>query len=178
MRPQSFITLGALCCLTALLSSGCFFVRDDGCDAVVTDCVDICDTYCDPWGCWTECYTDCRDTCVIYPAPPPSTVVVVDSRECVRDSDCPRDAYCNSQSVCVFESGSPQAGLCESCLGHSDCRESGALCLDFGEGATSGHCGRSCAQDRDCPADYQCLPAGSSNQCVPTGRTCDGRTPV
>ncbi|MFT4703196.1 MAG: hypothetical protein ACI81R_000885 [Bradymonadia bacterium] len=174
--PTSFPSL-ALLPVAAVLLSGCFFVDDDRglpCDTVVTECWDVCDTYCDPWGCWDECFTECEDTCVSYSQPP--IVVVVDDRECVTDRDCPNTHECRSD-LCIALPETGRAALCEPCVGHSDCEDSGALCLEFGGGA-EGYCGSACGEDRDCPSGFECLAAGSARQCVPTSRECSDRSPV
>jgi Cys-rich repeat protein len=159
--------------LAAFTLSGCFFVDDDrglACDTVVTECWDICDTYCDRWGCWDECFTECEDTCVSY-APP---LVVVDDARCRIDEECGFGHICVDYA-CVPPPSAPGAGLCEPCLGHATCGEAGALCIELEAGDDQGVCGSPCAQDRDCPSGFECLDAGSSRQCVPTDRVCDGR---
>lgn len=169
----------ALIALGATVLSGCFFVDDDravggGCDAIVTECWDVCDTYCDPWGCWDECFTECEDTCVQYDYAP---VTVVDDRSCFADRDCPIGYACDDY-VCVPPPEEPGALLCEPCLGHSDCREADALCIQLESGADTGFCGSACSDDRDCPSNYECVTASNTQQCVPVDRVCDGRTPV
>ena len=96
--------------LGASLLTGCFFVDDDrhiggACDAIVTDCYEVCDTYCDPWGCWDECFTECEDTCVQYDYAP---VTVIDDRACFADRECPAGYSC-ANYVCVPPPEAPGA---------------------------------------------------------------------
>ncbi len=163
------IATGTLCCLFATLGTGCVFVQEE-CDYVETQCWDVHDVYCDPWGCWEEVYTECEDYCVdaVNPAPAP---------ECTQDYHCAGNDICLDQR-CVARSAGPDptggAGLCEACDVNADCQESGALCLNLTENADVGYCGRSCDSDASCPSGFECLDlsGGNGSQCVPETRSC------
>ena len=163
--------------LGASLLTGCFFVDDDrtggACDAIVTDCYEVCDTYCDPWGCWDECFTECEDTCVQYDYAP---VTVIDDRACFADRECRLATAARTTSACRRRrpGGPPVRAL------------PGALGLPRGWRALHPARGRRERRrvrqrlpgGRDCPAGYECVSASNTQQCVPVDRVCDGRAPV
>lgn len=166
--------LSALIALALLPLTG--YLWEEDCDVVVRDCVDICDTYCAPWGCWEECSTSCSDRCVDLPASA--------TGECTRDGDCARGYVCNTDNACVEEAdeGSvtppvDDGTLCDPCAKTSDCEE-GALCLQLDPERTDGYCGRACASSDDCPTSWECLQARDTFQCVPISRSCDGPVPI
>jgi len=165
MRTVLFCVLPA-----ALTLAGCWL--DDDCDVVVSDCVDICDTYCNGWGCWTECFPRCNDRCVDVPD---------DADGCTRNGDCALGYVCQA-GVCQAgeddgsaegsASGEPGGGLCEPCDKSSDCAD-GALCLQLDAESDAAYCGRLCSESARCPVGYECLEARTSFQCVPQSRVCD-----
>lgn len=167
---RSVYFAAALCVFSATLYAGCVFYED--CDYYETQCWDVVDVYCDPWGCWEEVFTECEDYCVDVSAPVGSVV----APECTADRHCGNDQICQSERcVAAPHDGGGGAGLCHECDVNADCAESGALCLNLEENATVGHCGRACVADDECPRDFQCLSlsGASGNQCVPADRVCE-----
>jgi hypothetical protein len=163
--------------LSVASGTGCLWVDND-CDTVVTECFDVCDTYCNAFTCWTECFTDCDDRCVASGRNTGASPVPVEPTGCQANSECARGYYCSGSGECIPDGSGAQAGLCEACATRADCREENALCLLLNEASESGFCGRACQADADCPADYGCRSAGGTLQCVPNDTTCSDQVPL
>lgn len=185
----------ALLSLTAVVTTGCdpWYSWDDSssgyCAEYAVDEYEVCDVYCDFWGCWDECYYSydeyCIDYVVEYDDHHHGNGGVADDCECATDYDCRRGETCDSDGYCVErerEEPNP-AQLCEPCAEHTDCAGDDSLCVVFGDD-NSGYCGNACQRDRDCPSAYECVRTESTSQCVPKSRTCEasggptGPTPI
>ena len=163
--------------VTLASGAGCLWLEND-CDTVVTECFDVCDTYCNGFTCWTECFTDCDDRCVSTGTTAGQGPVPVDPTGCQNNTECARGYACSSTGECVPEGAGAQSGLCEACATRADCREDGALCLVLNAASESGFCGRPCQADADCPQDYGCRSAAGTLQCVPDDTTCSDQVPL
>ncbi len=103
------------------------------------------------------------------------------SKECLEEGDCPKGWTCQ---VCGTMGGDPFyccvppfQRLCQPCRTDQECIPPyGAvgkkyLCIEFGpEGS---FCGTECANDSECPKDFECVPVeegrGQVKQCRPAG---------
>ncbi|PJB35434.1 MAG: hypothetical protein CO108_25690, partial [Deltaproteobacteria bacterium CG_4_9_14_3_um_filter_63_12] len=126
------------------------------------ECYDVCDVYCDAWGCEEYCDTQC------YCADQPTTAQCYSNRDCYQNETC-ISGYCETLPAAT-------AGLCESCTSHEECYEQGALCLTLSNDAQETVCGRACASDGDCPSAFTCVKLldAPGSQCIPLQNTCTG----
>lgn len=99
------------------------------------------------------------------------------SRTC--QDECPNDWECRGAAAGgdpVFLCQPPLDTLCDACEKDADCKELGARCVDFADGA---FCGRDCeGAPTMCPEGYACGEVGNefgqvvAYQCMPTGGSC------
>jgi hypothetical protein len=125
---------GLICAFLSSTVAGCI-IHEENCAYYETECWDVVDVVCDPWGCWEEyLYTECQDYCVGSVSPDPLHT----------DIDCTLDRHCLSGEVCSGERCVPESappagsGLCQTCDVNRDCIETGALCLNLTSDATLG----------------------------------------
>src|SRR5690606_5879877 len=83
------VSMGAL----ALFAQACAYEHYESCSGP-EECYDVCDVYCDGWGCWEECYTECYCT------------ESIASVECYNNRDCRSDEVCVSGD-CQFAGNPP-----------------------------------------------------------------------
>ena len=188
MKKQLISALGMMA-MALSLGSGCLVVSGDddhrpqGC---VEDCheYEVCQTYCDAWECWDECWyeTECEVFC---PAPAPATPVTpstpssppANGDACLCDIDCASGDVCISDR-CVEKADNNKnatAGLCQACESTNDCVEDDARCirLNYEQSDKQGEkvCSRTCEVDSDCPISFECVnvsqEVGVPAQCLP-----------
>jgi hypothetical protein len=174
MKHLNLWTLVAAMVAAVTLGSGCLVVSggDDG------ECYEyeVCETYCDQFECWEECWWEEAESC---------NNPVGGDQACASDVECSEGLVCVN-NLCQRRSTDDQgqAGLCQACESNADCVGEDAKCLLLNESGGSAElvCGRSCSSNADCPGGFECLQLDANNsQCLPEKngdgvRTC-GTTP-
>jgi hypothetical protein len=177
-------TLPALAAILSLALGGCLPLDDGPCDLVRVDCWDVCDTFCDGFGCYTRCFPQCTERCVVAPRDPETG-----ERPCQADRDCARGFVCED-AICRPAGGGTDAGggddagagtgdgrvalFCAPCRRHEDCADRGALCIVTTD-PDEGRCGLPCDEDAACPAPFKCEAVGERRQCIPRADACSAR---
>lgn len=160
--------------------SGCLVVSendyDNGNDGCYQSCNDYetCQTYCDAWDCWDECWyeTECDVTCTEVETVDTVTVECIDDLDCTGNNICIADR-CVQPAVDAKDNA--EAGLCQACEDTNDCSEEDARCvrLNYQHSTKTGEkiCSRVCELDDDCPINFECVnisdEVGVPAQCLP-----------
>lgn len=176
-RSRAALLAGLLGASALLMASGCFPAHRHGdCDAY-----QVCDLYCDPFGCWEECfveeYCDYDDH---YAYRPDDTYTCSVDAECARGEEC-IDRACMRARNDIDPPDTPpddprpsdpsgEAAFCGACTVDGDCAEFGALCVEINPGERV--CTRPCdAAQAPCPEGFACRDIsprdGVLDQCIP-----------
>ena len=125
---------------------------DGTCEARSCATSDQCgiEEYCDSGSCVSGCQvdTDCKfgDTCDEAGQCAPAGCA--DTR-----TDCDVGEFCSPTGECYDAGGY----FCKPCEADGDCGGSGNYCIG------GAYCGVECADDRDCPAGFDCIPFSDGN---------------
>ncbi|MBH24162.1 MAG: hypothetical protein CMH57_06860 [Myxococcales bacterium] len=157
-RLTHIISLSALLCSIAAFSTGCLVVG-------ACDDYEVCEVYCDDYGCFEECYIEegyCDDGYYgggdYY-------------GDDYYDDDYYGDGYDDDGEPTPIddETTGGTAGFCQACSSDNDCVEPGALCIQIN--GTENVCARTCNSDNPCPRGFECRDVsqqvGVSDQCIP-----------